>query len=330
LYQVAQSGPSVSTSVTDAADVSADNSVATAQDAQLNAVQALLNNMDIPAPRAETLIHGTFPASEALISDTSHISESASFLKVSETAPWIPDLTCHTSFVTPRTDAVPPVLLRMVPISDAAPYIRLSLTLCLALLSNCPDTSARTITRPPLTGTTTPVLDAQPHSQGEILQIQHLYQVAQSGPSVSTPGSGSAVAVYPIPERLMNTLPAALSPTLYLEILDPATQFYPRLHQICATSRARYRPSCATSSRLHPLTHPTARAAINPTAHWHKHDELYGSGTLDFNSISVISRFRLIFPIKDSRWSIIRVLNPDVYIHNIWTSKTTNTWTFNR
>ena len=192
----------------------------------------------------------------------------------------------------------------MVPTSDAAPYIRLSLTSCLALLSNCPDTSARTITRPPLTGTTTPVLDAQLHSQGEILQIQHLYQVAQSGPSVSTPGSGSAVAVYPIPERLMNTLPAALSPTLYLEILDPATQFYPRLHQICATSRARYRPSCATSSRLHPLTHPTARAAINPTAHWHKHDELFGSGTLDFNSISVISRFRPIFPIKDSRWSI--------------------------
>ncbi len=102
----------------------------------------------------------------------------------SQTAPWTPDLT-STSFVTPRTDAVPPVSLHMVPISDAAPYIRLSLILCLALLSNCPDTSARTITRPPLTDTTTPVLDAQLHSQGEILQIQHLYQVAQSGPSVS-------------------------------------------------------------------------------------------------------------------------------------------------
>jgi hypothetical protein len=45
----------------------------------------------------------------------------------------------------------------MVPIFGPAPYICLSPTLRLALLSTGPDTSAQATAKPPLTSTTTPV-----------------------------------------------------------------------------------------------------------------------------------------------------------------------------
>jgi hypothetical protein len=143
-------------------------------------------------------------------------------------------------------------------------------------------------------------------------------QVAQSGPSGSTPGSGSAIAVYPLPERLVRTLiTAALSPTLFMALSIPPT-------------------STSISPEINPATLPVPIADnAAPAIPRRTPPTNFGRPTASLDTIIVNAQF-LSADVQRSaaesstRQPAIRVDNPETYVHNIWTNKTTNTWTFNR
>jgi hypothetical protein len=148
-------------------------------------------------------------------------------------------------------------------------------------------------------------------------------QVAQSGPSGSTPGSGSAIAVYPLPERLVRTLiTAALSPTLFMALSVPSA-------------------STPISPEIDPTTLPVPvadNAAPAVTRRGRRYPTNFGRPTASVDAINVDAQFlntdvQRSAAEPSSRQPATRVHNPEIYVHNIWTNKTYSAniaWTSSR
>jgi hypothetical protein len=134
-------------------------------------------------------------------------------------------------------------------------------------------------------------------------------QVAQSGPSGSTPGSGSALAVYPLPERLVRTLiSAALSPTLCMAITS-------------------HTPNSSTSSPASPNPPPplispdSVLIAVSDTAI----PDQPPNPASDYSIDPIVP----MEPSSTQPKSGSGDIGYPLLIHNIWTSNPSNTWTFN-